>query len=156
MSKHYLQKINLDMGKDEYNMYRAIPAEEIGYENPAHHMNYNEWREYLKENIKQENSIDNPRITYIMYLEKYPIGIASLRPKDASNGNISYCIRPVCRGSGLGTKILDLLIHEAQKLNMTSLLGQCNKNNLVSQKTMIKNGMVLYKQDDFSKFYRLK
>ena len=156
MSEHYLRKLDENMGHEEYNMYRAIPAEEIGWENPAHHMTYDEWREYLKTRIGYEFSEETPRITYIMYLKNYPIGIVSLRLKVTDDGNVSYCIRPVCRGKGLGKKMLELVIEEAKKLGINILVGNANKHNVPSWKTMEKCGFEFMNDNDWgSKQYKL-
>jgi predicted acetyltransferase len=156
MSEHYLRKLDEKMGHEEYDMYRAIPAEEIGWENPAHHMFYDEWRGYLETRISYEFDGEAPRITYIMYLEDYPIGIVSLGLKVTEDGNVSYCIRPVCRGKDLGKKILELAIEEAKKLGIKTLIGNANKHNISSWKTMEKCGFEFLNDTDWgSKQYKL-
>jgi len=144
MSEHYLRKLDENMGKTEWKMYRAIPAEEIGWENLAHHMNYYEWREYLTHQINKEFK-EKPKITYIMYLEDYPIGIAKLKlnPKNKNLCEVAYCIRPICRSKGLGKVILELLKQETKKQGFSKLVGFANKNNIVSCKTMESCGFKL-------------
>jgi predicted acetyltransferase len=137
MSEHYLRKVDDDMGKAEWKMYRAIPAEEIGWENAAHHMDYEQWREYLKRQIAKEFR-DQPKLTYIMYLEQYPIGVAKLKydSDNESSREVAYCIRPICRSKGLGKVMLELLKKEAKELGITELAGYANKHNVASCKTM--------------------
>jgi predicted acetyltransferase len=128
-------------------MYRAIPAEEIGWENPAHHMQYNEWRKYLHRRINCEFKFDRRDrsevnlYSYIMYLDKYPIGLIHMsvyhkNQKLTGLADIGYVIRPVCRGTGLGITILSLLIGEAKGSGVTKLRGHANKYNPASCKTM--------------------
>jgi len=147
--KHYLRKMNEQMGRAEYDMYRAIPAEEIGMENPCHWMSYDEWREWLKTEIAREfDEGEESCITYIMYLGDYPIGrIRMGLNEETENGNISYVIRPVCRGTGLGITMLRLAIEEAKKYSIRRLVGFTNKHNVASQKTMEECGFEFVGED---------
>lgn len=149
MAEHYLRKLDDKMSHAEYKMYRAIPAEEIGWENPAHHMIYDEWYDFLQKKIAEEFDEIIPRITYIMYLEEYPIGIISLGLKMTKDGNISYCIRPICRGKDLGEKMLGLAIQEAKKLGVATLCGNADKHNITSWKTMEKCGFEFVGETDW-------
>ncbi len=168
--KHYLRKVDDQMGHAEYEMFRAIPAEEIGWANPAHHMTYNEWREYLKTLINNEftpiahSKYKDPsyaQISYLMYIEDYPIGLINLKPRQIDGkldgwAEVSYIIRPVCRHTGLGTTMLNLAINEAGKLGFKTLAGYSNKYNLASWKTMEKCGFRYIKETDWgSKYYEL-
>ena len=138
MSEHYLRKLDELMGEHEWKMYRAIPAEEIGWENGAHHLNYDEWREYLKRQIAKEQR-ERPKVTYIMYLGDYPIGIAKLKfyPDNLETAcEVAYCIRPICRSKGLSKVMLELLKEEAVKRSFAKLIGYANKQNVASCKTM--------------------
>jgi predicted acetyltransferase len=167
---HYLKKLSLDMGQAEYEMYRAIPAEEIGWENPAHHMTYDEWRQYLQDNISRETiyKVDNNDVTisfvqvsFIMYLDDYPIGLGMIRlryreGKADGYARVPYVIRPVCRGSGLGITILELLEQEAAKYNVSVLAGSVNKHNIASQKTLEHRGFVFIKAVGSSRYYEKK
>lgn len=155
---HYLRKLDERMGKEEWNMYRSIPAEEVGMENPQHWMSYDEWREWLKSEIAREFSKD-PYITYIMYLEDYPIGRISMGfDEKTEHGNLSYVVRPVCRGAGLGVTMLRLLIEEAKKHKLHKLVGFANKRNTASWKTMEKCNFTLIGKDEhgWSKEYHLE
>ena len=153
MSKHYLRKLDDKMGKAEYDMYRAIPAEEIGMENPCHFMSYNEWRKWLNGEISQKEYI-----TYIMYLEDYQIGHITIAFNiKTDGGNLSYVIRPVCRGKGLSEVMLKLAIQEAKQLGIKKLVGFANKRNVASWQTMEKSGFTFIKETEWlSKQYELK
>ena len=129
---HFLRKLDSQMGKAEYDMYRAIPAEELGVENPQHHMTYNEWRAWLEKEIAQTEYS-----TYIMYSGEYPIGHVTISTnEDIEGGNLSYVIRPVCRGAGLAKIMLKLAIDEARKLGIGKLVGFVSKYNVASQSVM--------------------
>lgn len=157
MTDHYLRKLDERMGHDEYDMFRAIPAEEIGWENPAHHMTYDEWREYLQKSIAQEHESENPKITFVMYLGDYPIGISYLRLKRTEDGDVAYCVRPICRGKGLGEVMLSLTIEEAKKRDFQDLQAFANKYNVASWKTLEKCGFCFIDETEWgSKKYEFK
>jgi predicted acetyltransferase len=146
MSKHYLHKLDDKMGKAEYEMYRAIPAEEIGIGNPCHHMSYDEWRKWLSGEISQ-----NEYITFIMYLRDFPIGhITVAFDIKTDGGNLSYVVRPLCRGKGLGEVMLKLAIQEAKQLGIRKLVGFANRHNIASWQTMEKSGLTFVKETEWS------
>jgi RimJ/RimL family protein N-acetyltransferase len=171
MSEHYLRKLDADMGEAEWEMFRAIPAEEIGWENPAHHMNYDEWRKWFDKYINGEwtekrhaehRNQTFTQISYIMYLEDYPIGLFKLKPRKIDRvsddwAEIAYVIRPVCRGKNLGTKIIELGIAEAKKIGMSELEANVNRHNVPSWRAVEKCGFRLVGETEWgSRKYELK
>ena len=60
-----------------------------------------------------------------------------------SGGHIGDGIRPSERGKGLGSKMVALALEECDKLGIKRVLMCCNKDNIASAKTIIKNGGVL-------------
>jgi RimJ/RimL family protein N-acetyltransferase len=152
MIKHYLRKLDNKMGQVEYKMYRAFPAEEIGMEHICHHMSYDEWRKWLAGEVAQKEYV-----TYLMYLRDYPIGTITVAFDEAADsGNVSYSIRPVCRGKGLGVIMLNLAIHEAKDLGIKKLTGFANKFNSASWRTMEKCGFIFMEETEWaSKKYEL-
>ena len=80
------------------------------------------------------------------------LGVSNLRhslTKDLvkEGGHIGYGIRPSCRNGGLGTRILELSLSEARKLELSSVLLTCNKNNMGSAAIIIKNGGVFESEE---------
>jgi len=57
-------------------------------------------------------------------------------------GHIGYGIRPSQRRKGYATEMLRLALPEAKKLGIKRALISCEKNNVGSAKTIIKNGGV--------------
>ena len=55
-------------------------------------------------------------------------------------GNIGYGIRPSERRKGYATKMLKLALAEAKKIGLKRVLITCNKDNIGSQRTIIRNG----------------
>ena len=60
-----------------------------------------------------------------------------------NGGHIGDGIRPSERRKGYGTAIVGLALEECRKLGIDEVLMVCNKNNIASAKTIIRNGGVL-------------
>lgn len=148
-----MRKLDDKMGEAEYKMYRAIPAEEIGMENPCHHMSYDEWRKWLEGEISQEEYV-----TYVMYLKDFPIGHITVAFNiKTDGGNLSYAIRPISRAMGLGVVMLKLVIGEAKLLGIKRLVGSARKTNVASWRMMEECGFTFLKETEWSsKEYELK
>lgn len=58
-------------------------------------------------------------------------------------GHIGYGIRPDERRKGYATQALHLALDKCRKLGIESALVSCNKDNIGSAKTIMKNGGVL-------------
>lgn len=58
-------------------------------------------------------------------------------------GHIGDGIRPSERGKGYATEMIRLALIECKKLGIEKVLMICNKSNIASAKTIIKNGGVL-------------
>ena len=69
---YYLKELDLNMGKDVYDMYQDIPAKESGSTNDCFGLNFDEFPKYLEKEINRKNNKvtydDTPTITYIMYV----------------------------------------------------------------------------------------
>lgn len=59
------------------------------------------------------------------------------------DGHIGDGIRPSERGKGYGTQIVRLALMECKKLGIDHVLMTCDKDNIPSARTIIKNGGVL-------------
>lgn len=60
-----------------------------------------------------------------------------------ADGHIGDGIRPSERNKGYGTKMISLALEECDKLGIKEILMCCDKENISSAKTIIKNGGVL-------------
>ncbi len=60
-----------------------------------------------------------------------------------SGGHIGDGIRPSERGKGYGTKMIALALEECDRLGIRDVLMCCNRDNVASARTIIKNGGVL-------------
>ena len=59
------------------------------------------------------------------------------------DGHIGDGIRPSERGKGFGMQMVALTLLECDKLGIKNVLMCCNKDNIASVKTIIKNGGIL-------------
>lgn len=59
------------------------------------------------------------------------------------DGHVGVGIRPSERGKGFGTKMVALAHEECDKLGIKRVLMCCDKDNMASSKTIVKNGGVL-------------
>ena len=58
-------------------------------------------------------------------------------------GHIGDGIRPSERNKGLGSKMISLALEECNKLGIKKVLMCCDKNNIASAKSIMKNGGIL-------------
>lgn len=63
-----------------------------------------------------------------------------------TGGHIGYGVAPSERRKGCATKILELTILEAKKLGIKKVLVTCNKSNIGSAKSILKNGGEFWKE----------
>lgn len=71
-------------------------------------------------------------------------------------GHIGYGIRPSYRKRGYATKILELSLIEAQKRGIEKALVTCDKINIASKKTILKNGGIFWEENLFDGMMILK
>ena len=60
-----------------------------------------------------------------------------------SGGHIGDGIRPGERGKGYGTKMVALALEECDRLGIRDVLMCCNRDNIASARTIVRNGGVL-------------
>lgn len=60
-----------------------------------------------------------------------------------NGGHIGDGVRPSERRKGIATKMVGLALEECRKLDINRVLMVCNKENVASAKTIIRNGGVL-------------
>jgi len=58
-------------------------------------------------------------------------------------GHIGDGVRPSARGRGIATKMISFALDECRRLGIDRVLMTCDKDNVASAKTIIKNGGVL-------------
>jgi len=63
------------------------------------------------------------------------------------DGYIGGAIRPSYRGKGYGSVMLALALEVTKNMGMKKVLITCNKDNIVSEKTIIKNGGIFESEE---------
>ncbi|MBQ4263733.1 MAG: GNAT family N-acetyltransferase [Bacilli bacterium] len=162
---HYvLKELNVNMGKEEYDMYQDIPAKESGSTNECFGLPYEKFEDYLQKEINRKyNKVtfdDTPTISYIMYVDKRPIGLLCLRTEIDENwkkwsGNFYYRVRVSDRKKGYGTKMLELGLKEFRKLGFKEIYGQSSAGNTASAKVIENNGGILLEEDEGTRYYKI-
>ena len=161
---YYLKELDLNMGKDVYDMYQDIPAKESGSTNDCFGLNFDEFPKYLEKEINRKNNKvtydDTPTITYIMYVNNNPVGLICLRTELYDNwmkwsGNFYYRIRLSERHKGYGTKMLELGLDEFRKLGFKEVYGQSSAGNIGSAKVIENNGGILLNENNGTRYYKI-
>ena len=161
----YLKKLSLADGEKVYEMLQEIAANDNGFHNKVNGMTYAEFSDWLK----QENDFDNgvnlldwmvPQSSFWLFQEDMPIGVGRIRhylnkSLQETGGHIGYAIRKTQRGKGYGKKILALLIEECKKLNLEVLQVGANVNNIYSNKVILYNGGIWFKENNGKNFYHI-
>ncbi|MDD2681992.1 MAG: GNAT family N-acetyltransferase [Bacilli bacterium] len=114
-------------------------------------VDYHNWDNYLNSlEIKEFTNNYVPDSTYFCLDEDRNIFIGAVNIRHYLNekllkngGHIGDGIRPSERNKGLGTKMVELALEKCKELKIKKVLMVCNKNNVASAKTIIKNGGIL-------------
>ena len=148
--KYKLKELSLNLiDTFLYEMYQDIPSGENGQTNKAYGLTKKEFKQYVLTQIKRKyNQVtfyDTPTITYIMYVNGYPVGFICLRTKIDDNwlkwsGNFYYQIRTTERRKGYATEILRQICLVAKEHGLKQLQLSVEKDNVASIKTIEKNG----------------
>ena len=113
---------------------------------------YEEWYKSFCNNLKEETVEDGlvPATTYMAISndDNSLIGMIDIRHRLNNyllnfGGHIGYSIRKSKRQQGYATEMLSLALIECLKLNIKEVLITCDKENIASAKTIIKNGGIL-------------
>lgn len=137
------------INNDLYEMYQDIPKEELGSINKLYGVSYKEFESICKSMIKEENIINEDIYTttkrFILFDNYIPIGEVGIRTTLNDfwvnrGSQIFYKIRKSERGKGYGNIILKLALSEAKKLSFSRIRMNCDNNNILSKKIIIKNG----------------
>ncbi|MDR1704746.1 MAG: GNAT family N-acetyltransferase [Clostridiales bacterium] len=110
--------------------------------------NYNDWLVKIREDLTREDEQMVPGTVYFGIVSGAIVGMISIRHKLNDNllkigGNIGYGVRPTQRGKGYASRMLTLALDECRELGMKRVLITCDKTNIASAKTILKNGGVL-------------
>lgn len=161
----YLKKLSLNDGEKIYRMLQEIDANDNGFHNNVNGITYSEFLNWLK----QENDFNNgvnlldwmvPQSSFWLFEGDTPVGYGRIRHYlndclQETSGHVGYAIRKTQRGKGYGNKILELLIEECKKLNIELLQIGTNANNVYSNRVILHNGGILFRENNGKNFYHI-
>ena len=162
-----LRKINLRDALSQWEYTTALPADENGLTNPYYGVSYEEYlAEVLPALISYEHPVDMPgwfvpETYYYLWDGGDLVGEFRIRHylTDALRsgaGHIGYSIRRDVRGKGYGTAGLKLALEIARKIiPEDEIYLRVNRDNLASQRVMVKNGARLAGEDEGHYFMRI-
>jgi predicted acetyltransferase len=86
-----------------------------------------------------------PHLTFWLVMNDEILGVSNLRHRVnerllRDGGHIGFGIRPSARRKGYGAHLLGATLLEAGKLGLGRLLLTCDRNNVASARTIIRNG----------------
>ena len=162
-----LRKINLRDAAAQWEYTTALPADENGLTNPYHGVSFEEYLEkVLPALISYEHPVNMPdwfvpETYYYLWDGDRLVGEFRIRHYLTSAlrkgaGHIGYSILKSARGKGYGTEGLRLTVQIAKEIiPEDEIYLRVNKDNLASQKVMIKNGAYLAGEDESHLFLRI-
>lgn len=111
---------------------------------------FEDWMKKINDDLSEEKSKERGRVPSVLYLafrkqDKKLIGIIQIRYElneylFKCGGHIGDSIRPSERNKGYSTKMISLALKEAKRIGIGNVLMTCDKNNIASARTIIKNG----------------
>jgi Acetyltransferase (GNAT) family. len=113
---------------------------------------FEEWYQALCENSREETVREGfvPATTFLAVSNDSGrlIGMIDIRHRLNDylyrvGGHVGYSVRKSERRKGYATEMLGLALKECLKLNIKKVLITCDKNNVASARTILKNGGVL-------------
>ena len=162
-----LRKINKKDAKAQWEYTTTLPADENGLTNPYTGVSYDDYiNKVLPTLISYEHPVNMPdwfvpETYYYLWDEERLIGEFRIRhylTETLKNGagHIGYSIKKEARGKGYGTAGLKLTIQEAKKIiPEDELYLRVYKDNVASQKAMLKNGGKIVGEDEKHFFVRI-
>jgi len=129
----------------------AINDEIVPYALFFHQYNFQIFLEKTRDFRQGINLVDFvPATTYFLVEDKESrlIGAVNIRHKLNegllfSRGHIGYGIRPSEQRKGYAAEMLRLCLEKCREMGLAKVLVTCNKNNIASAKTILKNMGVL-------------
>lgn len=163
-----LRKLNQDDAYAQWQYTTTLPSDENGLMNPYYGVSYNEYlTNVLPQMLSHENPVNMPdwfvpETYYYLYDEDVLVGEFRIRhyltqALRIGGGHIGYSIRKDLRGKGYGGIGLSLTLEIAKQIiPEDEIYMRVNKDNIASQKVMIKNNAYLAGEDKEHYFMRVK
>ncbi|GEP24514.1 GNAT family N-acetyltransferase [Lentilactobacillus diolivorans] len=144
-----IRRVRLNDGISFYRMLQSIESEARRFSNPVRNHSYSDYQDWLQKcQLESQPNFGDavivPQTTFWLLADNRPVGIGRIRHRltdrlKKDGGNIAYAISMSERGRGYGSKLLGLLLGEAAKMGLTSVLVTVHRDNIASQKVVLKN-----------------
>ena len=153
-----LRKLSINDGYNVYEMLQELPKDENGFINSANGLSFDEYKLWLKRSIDMSNAVGLeswmvPQTTFWLFVEGVPIGYGKIRhyltdKLKEDGGHVGYAIKPNQRGKGYGKILLNLLLVEAKKMGIESVLVTVRNGNMPSIQVALANSGAIDKVDE--------
>ena len=162
-----LRKINTQDALAQWEYTTVLPANENGVTNPYHGVSFAKYvKTVLPTLISHEHPVDMPEwfvpeTYYYLWDGRQLVGEFRIRHYLTDTlrngaGHIGYSIRENARGKGYGSEGLKLTLEIARDIvPEEEIYLRVNKDNIASQKVMLKNGAYLSGEDEGHFFFRI-
>lgn len=133
---------------EHYSNYERSISASIGMTD----MNFHDWVDKVNRNSEVADDNWGRYYLYLVFDNNKLIGLLNIR-FDLNNelrekyGDIGYGVRPSERRKGYATKMLDYALKVCKEKNMKDVILGCYEENLGSNKTILKNGGLLFRND---------
>lgn len=166
ITNYIMRQLSPNDGMDVYEMLQRIGRAENHFQNPAHGMTFQQYKEWLVEQDHWSRGEllpegYSPETTYWLYAEDKPAAYGKIRHQLNDNsrtvgGNIGYAVDPLYRGKGIATVILSKLIQIADDMGIEEKLLSVEKFNYASKRVIEKNNGFVFKENELRWYFHIK
>lgn len=160
----YLKQLSVADGNVYYDMLQRIEKEVFAMHNVVNGATYEEYKAWLSQMDDWASCRNLPngyvkQVTYWLMDDIVPVGYVRLRYELNDNsreygGSFGYAIDPKYRNKGYGTMLINQLIERAREEHIPEFMSMVDKNNIPSNKIMIKCGGKLFKENETYNYYK--
>lgn len=131
-----------------YSNYEVCLSASVGLTN----MDFNEWVNKMNRNSTQADDEWGKYYVYLVFDHDKLIGLLDIRYDLTDElrekyGDIGYEVRPSERRKGYANKMVEYALNVCREKNMAYAILGCYDKNIGSNKTIMKNGGVLYRKE---------
>lgn len=153
-----LIELSMEDGQEVYDFLSGFEECENGFYSPLSGIDYENFQDFLENNIKSSKGIDLkewyvPQTLYWLSINGKLVGVGKLRhylneSLLKNGGHIGYGILKSERGKGYGNLILQELLKKAKAIGIDKALLTCDEDNLGSRRVIEGNKGVLEKIEE--------
>lgn len=160
----HLEALSTRDGLPQYTLLQQIGQNENGFHNDVKDMPYDAFPAWLAQKAGYAKGLDMPdwmvpETTYWLYADDaVPVACGRVRhylneTLQKDGGHIGYAVGAPFRGRGYGNALLRLLLAECEKLDIREAHIGANKDNVPSNRVILRNGGMLLRESDEKNYY---